>query len=89
MRHPNNSKTSFNFSQQGQTVAVFYYTDFYVGQVLQVHNPDFADVTLMTSTGKDNIFKWPQSEDTDQVAAKYVWFWLKLCPRTGHGKLTV
>ena len=26
----------------------------------------------MTSTGNDNIFKWPQSEDIDQVAAKYV-----------------
>lgn len=63
---------SFHFSQQGQTVAVFYDRDFYVGQVLQVHNPDFADVTFMTSTGNDNIFKWPQSEDIDQVAAKYV-----------------
>ena len=52
---------SFNFSQQGQTVAVFYHRDFYVGLVLQVHNPDFADVTFMTSTGNDNIFKWPQS----------------------------
>ena len=61
---------SFNFSQQGQTV--FYDRDFYVGQVLQVHNPDFADVTFMTRTGNDNIFKWPQSKDTDQVAAKYV-----------------
>ena len=81
---------SFNFSQQGQTVAVFYDRDFYVGQVLQVHNPDFADVTFMTRTGNDNIFKWPQSEDTDQVAAKYVLILtLKLCPRTGHGKLTV
>ena len=63
---------SFNFSQQGQTVAVFYDRDFYVGLVLQVHNPDFADVTFMTSTGNNNIFKWPQSEDIDQVAAKYV-----------------
>ena len=63
---------SFNFSQQGQTVAVFYDRDVYVGLVLQVHNPDFADVTFMTSTGNDNIFKWPQSEDIDQVAAKYV-----------------
>ena len=53
-------------------MAVFYDRDFYVGLVLQVHNPDFADVTFMTSTGKDNIFKWPQSEDIDQVAAKYV-----------------
>ena len=63
---------SFNFSQQGQTVAVFYDRDFYVGQVLQVHNPDFADVTFITSTDNNNIFKWPQSEDIDQVAAKYV-----------------
>ena len=53
-------------------MAVFYDRDFYVGQVLKVHNPDFADVTFMTRTGNDNIFKWPQSEDTDQVAAKYV-----------------
>ena len=52
-------------------MAVFYDRDFYVGPVLQVHNPDFA-VTFMTSTGNDNIFKWPQSEDIDQVAAKYV-----------------
>ena len=63
---------SFNFSLQGQTVAVFYDRDFYVGLVLQVHNPDFADVTFMTSFGNDNIFKWPQSEDIDQVAAKCV-----------------
>ena len=53
-------------------MAVFYDRDFYIGQVLQVHNPDFADVTFTTSTGNDNIFKWPQSEDIDQVAAKYV-----------------
>ena len=63
---------SFNFSQQGQTVAVFYDINFYVGLVLQVHNPDFADITFMTSTGNNNIFMWPQSEDIDQVAAKYV-----------------
>ena len=53
-------------------MAVFYDRNFYVGLVLQVHNPDFADITFMTSTGNNNIFMWPQSEDIDQVAAKYV-----------------
>ena len=52
-------------------MAVFYDRDFYAGQALQVHNPDFADVTFMTNAGNDNIFKWTQSEDIDQVAAKY------------------
>ena len=81
---------SFNFSQQGQTVAVFYDRDFYVGQVLQVHNPGFADVTFMTSTGNDNIFKWPQSEDMTKLLQNMCLIpTLKLCPRTRHGKLTV
>lgn len=32
-------------------MAVFYDRDFYVGQVLQVHNPDLSDVTFMISAG--------------------------------------
>lgn len=63
---------TFAFTHQGQTVAVFYNREFYIGQVLNVINPDLADVTFMTSKGLENIFKWPGGEDIDQVAAKFV-----------------
>ncbi|KAK7485376.1 hypothetical protein BaRGS_00023324 [Batillaria attramentaria] len=62
----------FQFSRQAEHVSVFYDGQFYLGQVLHVHSPTLADVTFMASNGKQNIFKWPQADDIDQVAAKYV-----------------
>ena len=63
---------AFKFTSHGQTVAVFYDSELYIGQVLQVHSPEVAYVSFMTSPGKDNLFKWPQAEDIDKVAAKFV-----------------
>ena len=55
-----------------ERLAVFYVSELYIGQVLQVHSPEVADVSFMTSPGKDNLFKWPQAEDIEKVAAKFV-----------------
>ena len=65
---------SFSFTHQGQTVAVFYDSEFYIGQVLNIINPNLADVTFMASSSNrnENVFKWPEGEDLDQVAGKYV-----------------
>ena len=55
-------------------LAVFYDSEFYIGQVLNIINPNLADVTFMASSSNrnENVFKWPEGEDLDQVAAKYV-----------------
>ena len=82
---------SFNFLQQGQTVAVFYDRDFYVGQVLQlvqVHNPDcwchFHDQHWQQYFQVAPVRgHWPSCCKICLILI------LKLCPRTGHGKLTV
>ena len=37
-----------------------------------VSSPDLTDVTFMTRRGNNNTFRWPESEDIDRVAAKYV-----------------
>ena len=46
---------SFSFTHQGQTVSgVFFDSEFYIGQVLNIINPNLADVTFMASSSNRN-----------------------------------
>ena len=122
MRHPNNSKretSALTFHSKARLWLSSTTEISMLGRYYKSITQTFADVTFMTSTGNDNIFKWPQSDfevvpknRTWQIdGARWGWFWLwicaqeqdmanwrcevgviltlKLCPRTGHGKLTV
>ena len=60
------------FKHQGQTVAVFYNTQFYIGQVLSVESPTMANITFMSRKDNTNLFKWPEVEDLDQVSSLHV-----------------
>ena len=65
---------NFEFQQQGETVAVYYENDFYIGQVINILNPDQADINFLSSKGNTNEFRWPRSEDIDCVEAKFVFY---------------
>ena len=56
---------NFKFQQQGETVAVYYENDFYICQVINILNPDLADINFLSSKGDTNEFRWPRSEDID------------------------
>ena len=62
----------FLFKHQGQTVAVFYDTQFYIGQVLSVESPTMANITFMSRKDNTILFKWPEVEDLDQVSSLHV-----------------
>ncbi|XP_076470372.1 uncharacterized protein LOC143300520 [Babylonia areolata] len=62
------------FSAQGQTVAVFYDEGFFIGQVLQVHSDNKADISFMLQKNNTNIFRWPQSDKINTVESIYVFF---------------
>ena len=49
---------------QGQAIAVYYDNNFYLGEVLQSHEDDTAEVSFMDQVPNKNIFQW-KHEDTD------------------------
>jgi hypothetical protein len=64
----------FQFANQGQSVAVFYDEGFHIGQTLQIHSPELADISFMEQREKQNKFKWPASDAIEQVSARFVFF---------------
>ena len=61
--------------QQGETVAIYYDEDFYVGQVLEVQDEGcMASISFMSKVRNKNVFVWPEVEDIASVEAKFVVF---------------
>ena len=65
----------FQFTTQGQTVAVCCDDRFYIGQVLLPIRPNLAEITFMEQRGMANTFKWPGSDVTEEVNCKFVFYW--------------
>ena len=62
---------NFQFSTQGQWIAVAYELDYFIGQVLDIKSDQLALVQFM-SKGYNATYKWPQVEDLDDIDAKFV-----------------
>ena len=60
-----------NFTCQGETVAVYYDQQLFIGEVLEVHSLSKATVTFMGQDSDSNSFFWPSSLDLDEVDSKY------------------
>ena len=70
---PRLSFPKYQFTTQGQWVAVFYDVEFYVGQVLEVKSPSEAVVTFLQTCGlNSSVLRWPSSPDIDTVSSKYI-----------------
>ena len=66
----------FEFHAQGQWVAVFFSEQFYIGQVIEVLNPQQARVQyLFQSNARKDCFKWPPVDDVAITEAYYVFQW--------------
>ena len=65
----------FQFTTQGQTVAVCCDERFYIGEVLLPIRPNLAEVTFMEQRGVENTFKWPGSDVIEEVDCKFVFYW--------------
>ena len=71
------SDTPFQFTKQGQWVAVYYFEEFYIGQVFAMrNNSQEATVQYLEKTngGKD-CFRWLKREDVADTSAHYVFQW--------------
>ena len=63
----------FNFTKQGQNVAVYFDDDFYIGQVVSIETPQMGDVKFMDKCGLEtNVYKWPRSDVTENIASMFV-----------------
>ncbi|GFS27272.1 hypothetical protein ElyMa_005252700 [Elysia marginata] len=66
----------FQFSQQGQWVAVYFDNTFYVGQVITVHSPVKAHVKFLTvCAARTSCYRWPLFEDIAETESKFVFRW--------------
>ena len=66
---------SFEFTNQGQFIAMYYDTDFYIGQVPSVKTKQEAEVSFMEKCSvKGNVFQWCKS-DVDTVTAEFMFDW--------------
>ena len=66
----------FNFTKQGQNVAVYFDDDFYIGQVVSIESPQVGDVKFMDKCGLEtNVYKWPRSDVTENIASMFVFSW--------------
>ena len=66
----------FNFTKQGQNVAVYFDDDFYIGQVVSIETPQVGDVKFMDKCGLEtNVYKWPRSDATENIASMFVFSW--------------
>ena len=69
---------------QGQAIAVYYDNNFYLGEVLQSHEDDTAEVSFMDQVPNKNIFRW-KHEDIDVVHKKFVFLWnVRLASQNGR-----
>ena len=69
---------------QGQAIAVYYDNNFYLGEVLQSHEDDTAEVSFMDQVPNKNIFRW-KHEDIDVVHKKFVFMWnVRLASQNGR-----
>ena len=67
---------SFEFSRQGEFVAVFYDNEYYVGQVLSFENKTEGKVSFLDKCRiKKNTFRWTDSNTVEDVSAVYVFDW--------------
>ncbi|KAL3881059.1 hypothetical protein ACJMK2_033255 [Sinanodonta woodiana] len=67
---------TFQFRHQGVWVAVYYDDQYYIGQVLEVHQPDLALVQFLCQIKtKTDFFKWPASDDIAEVKSCFVFDW--------------
>eukprot|EP00745_Piridium_sociabile_P027087 TRINITY_DN43617_c5_g2_i2.p1 TRINITY_DN43617_c5_g2~~TRINITY_DN43617_c5_g2_i2.p1 ORF type:complete len:295 (+),score=76.42 TRINITY_DN43617_c5_g2_i2:757-1641(+) len=74
------------FENQGSTVAIYYDNDFYVGDVLTVHDDGTeANVTFMTRVRDKNVFLWPDHEDIHKIHSMFVCAW-DVQTRTTNGR---
>ena len=69
---------------QGQVIAVYYDNNFYLGEVLQSHEDDTAEMSFMDQVPNKNIFRW-KHEDIDVVHKKFVFVWnVRLASQNGR-----
>ncbi|KAK2144766.1 hypothetical protein LSH36_733g01028 [Paralvinella palmiformis] len=74
--HPETSDRLFQFNAQGQWVAVYFNEKVYIGQVIEVENPQLARVQYMLqSTTRKDYFKWPSGDDVADTEAYFVFEW--------------
>ena len=67
---------AFAFTEQGEWVSVYFDNQFYVGQVIEVHNPLEATIQYLEQTkGCKDYFRYPKSEDVARTQAEFVFRW--------------
>jgi hypothetical protein len=63
----------FHFQSAGEIVAVFYDSEFFIGEVTNVLSPDEGEVNFLSRcTIKSNTFCWPKRLDQDIIQRKFV-----------------
>ena len=66
----------FSFQQQGQLVAVYFWEDFFVGEVTAVVSHQEAVITFMEKVAfqihGQPAFRWPRRKDECAIAASFV-----------------
>ena len=67
---------TLKFTRQGEWVAVFYDSSFYIGQVIEVQSEGTATVQYLTKV-KDHpsYFCWPSVDDVCSISAEFVFRW--------------
>ena len=57
-------------------MAVYFNERFYIGQVIEVENPQLAQVQYMLqSNARKDCFKWPSVDDVADTEAYFVFEW--------------
>ena len=66
----------YEFTRQGEWVAVFYDSNFYIGQVIEVQSEGTATVQYLTKAkGHPSYFRWPSVDDVCSTSAEFVFRW--------------
>ncbi len=78
---------TYQFTKQGQYIAVFYDNDYYIGKVISFNNKDEGDVKFLDRCRlRENLFKWPTSDVVDTVSSVFVFDW-DFDVRTSNGRM--
>ena len=79
----------FQFTKQGQWVAVYFIERFYIGQVLEVkEDGSKASVQYLEQVkGQRHCFRWPSREDVENTLAEDVFYWDLNCLPLSNGRI--
>lgn len=84
-----NNPAAFQFSRQGQWLAVYYDDQYYIGEVINFIGQESSVVQFLEkTTGRKDYFWWPRREDVAEIQSCYVFSWdFEVLPVSNDGRV--